>query len=689
MQGRADELSRDERRWWLALGGVGLGLTLAYALIPKQYAALREFGIYNVVTIGSWLAIFAGVRRYRPRASHAWTMIGLGLLCWSVGDIIWSVYDVARHGVPYPSVADGFYIAGYPLLAGGLAAAVRARRVEAEWKVVLDAAAVTISGLLLIWVYVVRPVLDDQSATTAAKVTSILYPAGDVVLTGVAALLFLGTVYRAVSMQLLLGGLAMTLVADAYYYTGPSPHGAKLIDALYLLSLTSFMLAALHPSMHALTDPHDESAGIDSRKRIVMLGVVLLVPPGVIVVQAWRDGPLYLSASVGCAIALILVALLRFDRMLAAVRRSETAARALSRFSAGLVAADDDAELVGTADRAVGEIVRHGTARVVEPPERAGTPHALVAPVRVEGVPVAEVIADVGPRELATVDEALSSVASQLALALERMRGLTRERELVESLRAQNEELAELDQMKNRFVSSASHELRTPLTSMVGYLELLLAGEAGELNDEQQHFLEIVSRNCDRLNRLVDDVLFVGRADSDRLTLEATQVDVGELVRGEIASQEAAARLKGIELRCDVRDDFPAITGDATRLTQVLDNLLTNAIKFTPAGGTVSATLTGDEEQVRIAVADTGVGIPADEVPRVFDRFFRASTSAVASGTGLGLAIVQMIAKAHGGSVSVTSDVGVGTTFTVELPVHPAAATPIMRATEQKEAAPT
>jgi signal transduction histidine kinase len=689
MQGRADELSRDERRWWLALAGLGLGLTLAYALIPTQYAALREFGIYNVVSIGSSLAIFAGVRRYRPRAAHAWTMIGLGLLCWSVGDVVWSVYDVASHSVPYPSVADGFYIAGYALLAGGLAAAVRARRVEAEWKVVLDAAAVTISGLLLIWVYVVRPVLDDQSATTAAKVTSILYPAGDVVLTGVAALLFLGTVYRAVSMQLLLGGLAMTLVADVYYYTGPSPHGTKLIDTLYLLSLTSFMLAALHPSMHALTDPHDESAGTDSRKRIVMLGVVLLVPPGVIVVQAWRDEPLHLSAAVGCAIALILVALLRFDRMLAAVRSSETAARALSRFSAGLVAADDDAELIDTADRAVGEIVRHGTARVVEPPERAGTPHTLVAPVRVEGVPVAQVIADVGPRELVTVDEALSSVASQLALALERMRGLTRERELVESLRAQNEELAELDQMKNRFVSSASHELRTPLTSMVGYLELLLAGEAGELNDQQQHFLEIVSHNCDRLNRLVDDVLFVGRADSDRLTLEATQVDVVELVRGEIASQEAAARLRGIELRCDVRDDFPAITGDATRLTQVLDNLLTNAIKFTPAGGTVSATLTGDERQVRIAIADTGVGIPADEVPRVFDRFFRASTSAVASGTGLGLAIAQTIAKAHGGSVSVTSDVGVGTTFTLELPVHPAAATPIMRATEQKEATPT
>jgi signal transduction histidine kinase len=126
--------------------------------------------------------------------------------------------------------------------------------------------------------------------------------------------------------------------------------------------------------------------------------------------------------------------------------------------------------------------------------------------------------------------------------------------------------------------------LRTPLTSMVGYLELLLGGEAGELNEDQRHFLEIVSRNCDRLNRLVDDVLFVGRADSDRLVLEPSGVDVAELARSQVESQQAVAQAKGLDLRFDAPDGLPEITGDATRLTQMLDNLLTNAIKFTPEG---------------------------------------------------------------------------------------------------------
>jgi signal transduction histidine kinase len=675
------------RSWW-AVGGTGLGLSLAYALVPERYTVFREFAIYNVVTVGSWVAVFVGIRRYRPRAPLAWTLIALALLVWSIGDIVWSAYDAASAAVPYPSAADFFYLAGYPLFAAGFYVSVRARRIEREWKVLLDAVAVTLAGLLVVWVYVIQPVLNETGTSWAAKLFSVLYPAGDVLLTGFAGLVFLGTSWQSRSMQLLLAGFAGTLAADIAYYRPPSMRGLGVGDTIYLVALTCFALAALHPSMRALTDPSDERT-LDSRKRLTLLGVVLAVPLIVITVQATRDEPLYLWASIGCGVALILLALLRFDRTLADRKRSEDDANALSRFSAELLGADDDAQLVATADRAVSELVRQGAAHVVEPPEPPGTPHAFVAPVSVEGVPVAEVVADVGPRELEAVDGPLTSVASQLALGLERARGLRREQEMVESLREQNEQFAELDRMKNRFVSSTSHELRTPLTSIVGYLELLLGGEAGELNDEQRHFLEIVNRNCTRLNRLVDDVLFVGRLDSDRLTLEPSEVDVVELVRAEVASQEAAARLKGLDLRCDLQSGGPlTITGDATRLTQLLDNLLSNAIKFTPAGGAVTTVVSGNAEQIRVAVSDSGVGIPADELPRIFERFFRASTSAVASGTGLGLPIVQAIAEAHGGKVSAASELGEGTTFTVELPVHPADDTLITRASTRKEAGP-
>jgi signal transduction histidine kinase len=221
---------------------------------------------------------------------------------------------------------------------------------------------------------------------------------------------------------------------------------------------------------------------------------------------------------------------------------------------------------------------------------------------------------------------------------------------------------------------------------MVGYLELLLGDEAGELNEDQRHFLGIVSRNCHRLNRLVDDVLFVGRADSDRLALEPSEVDVAELARAQVESQQAAAQAKRLELRFDAPDGVPEITGDATRLTQVLDNLLTNAIKFTPAGGTVTVAVTADDDRIRISVRDTGLGIPADEVPRIFERFFRASTTTAVAGTGLGLPIAQTIVEAHGGAISVESDVGKGTTFSVDLPVHPADDTLVMRGTKEKEA---
>jgi signal transduction histidine kinase len=295
-----------------------------------------------------------------------------------------------------------------------------------------------------------------------------------------------------------------------------------------------------------------------------------------------------------------------------------------------------------------------------------------------------ELVADGDPVLVRRARDALTTVVSQLVLAVERERLLEAEREAAEALAEQNERLIEIDRMKDQFVSSVSHELRTPLTSMVGYLELLVDADEEGLDDEERaHFLDIVNRNCLRLNRLVDDILFVARVDAGRLSLEREPVDFGELAAASVESARANAVTKGIDLRLAADGDLPRLEADPLRLTQMLDNLVSNAIKFTPEGGTVAVSVSPNSGGgVHLEISDTGVGIPADEIDKLFDRFFRASTSAVAQGTGLGLSIVKSIVDVHGGTVSVDSVEGVGTTFTVDLPTHmpsetPAAAEPL------------
>ena len=223
--------------------------------------------------------------------------------------------------------------------------------------------------------------------------------------------------------------------------------------------------------------------------------------------------------------------------------------------------------------------------------------------------------------------------------------------------------------MKDQFVSSVTHELRTPLTSMVGYLEIVRDGEAGELSDDQEHFLEIVDRNCHRLNDLIDDILLTARMDSGRFSLERQRVDLVELASAQVESIRAIATNGDVDVQLIVEDNPPPLWADPMRLGQMLDNLLSNVVKFTPAGGKVIVVVETNGESAWVEISDTGVGIPEDELGQLFERFYRASTATAVKGTGLGLSITKTIVEAHGGTIAVQSEVGVGTTFTVELPV--------------------
>jgi signal transduction histidine kinase len=229
----------------------------------------------------------------------------------------------------------------------------------------------------------------------------------------------------------------------------------------------------------------------------------------------------------------------------------------------------------------------------------------------------------------------------------------------------------ELDRLKDDFVATVSHELRTPLTSMMGFLEMIREGEAGQLTDDQKRFLAIVYRSSERLQRLVGDLLFVARLDASGLQLHFAPVRLDEIAREVVESSAALARSREIELDFELVD-VPSVLGDQERLLQLVGNLLSNALKFTPAGGTVTVRVFAEGGGAVLEVADTGIGIPADEQDRLFQRFFRSSTATQQAipGTGLGLVISRAIAEAHGGTIDVTSQVGAGTRFRVELPAQ-------------------
>lgn len=229
----------------------------------------------------------------------------------------------------------------------------------------------------------------------------------------------------------------------------------------------------------------------------------------------------------------------------------------------------------------------------------------------------------------------------------------------------------ESERLKDEFFALVSHELRTPLTSIIGYLELV-RDEEDDLPPDARRFLGVVDRNANRLLRLVGDLLFVAQVEAGRLSLERTDVTLAAVVTQSAEAARPAAERGRIELGADLAD-VPALAGDPDRLGQLVDNLLSNALKFTPEGGHVTVALRDDGDAAVIEVADDGVGVPAADQVHLFERFYRSSNavSAAMPGAGLGLAICRTIAEAHHGTIALRSTEGAGTTVTVRLPYDP------------------
>ncbi|RLB46372.1 MAG: histidine kinase [Deltaproteobacteria bacterium] len=267
-------------------------------------------------------------------------------------------------------------------------------------------------------------------------------------------------------------------------------------------------------------------------------------------------------------------------------------------------------------------------------------------------------------------------------------------RELAEkndALQSAYNRLKELDQLKSNFLATVSHELRTPLTSIIGYSEMLTSGIAGDLNEEQNEFVQTIHDKGDHLLSLIASLLDASKLEQGQLTLNRVPLDAGQLIRSVVTTIIPNAKKKGIAVESQVEEGVPTVIGDSIRIHQILQNLADNALKFTTKGGTIilgaratemmdddgggfgAVLMAASKPAVEFRIEDTGMGIAQDQVERIFDAFYQVDGSSTREhgGAGLGLSIVKRLIEAHGGSIRIESSVGVGTTFFVTIPEAP------------------
>lgn len=294
---------------------------------------------------------------------------------------------------------------------------------------------------------------------------------------------------------------------------------------------------------------------------------------------------------------------------------------------------------------------------------------------------IGQIIVDLGIIDSATRDAVITERITQLRAAL-----LEANQQLIEAnqqLEQRVEErtaelqramvkLAEVNQLKANLVANISHELRTPLTHLKGYLELMIAGDMGPLNDQQKTALAVIERSSERLSRLIEDLILFSVSERDKMLLTITPFAPDKSAMEAISKLTAKAKERSITLRLDCQNNLPAVTGDEEKISWVILQLLDNAIKFTKPGGVVCLQVKQVNQSVEVAILDTGIGIPDSQLTEIFESFFQldGSTTRKAGGTGLGLALAKKIIDAHGSTISVTSEVGKGSRFSFALKTY-------------------
>lgn len=546
----------------------------------------------------------------KPRIRNAWMLIALGMLSYTLADVSRSIIEIGLHQHPFPSIADIFYLATYPLVALGifLLPATPMSRWDKS-KTILDMMIISTTAILLYWLFIIGPSIEageNFSLSLLISFAYIVYPIMDMVLIFSLILLLFRKLAPKVDVRailLLAVGLLIMITGDAIYVFQSAQNTyatGNLLDTLFLAAIVFYGLAGVSQNTwSAGTSPN-------SQTHEFLLGQT-----------NWFRYLPYVAAGITYAL-LVWSYLYRITFLLPVL--CSFGGIVLLVLVRQMIVVDENIQLYSSAQK------------------------------------------EISDRKKAEND--LKKAHDELELQV-----LERTSELEKAYI----DLKKDDEIKSEFILTASHELRTPLTIISSYIQMFEGGMLGELDETQMDKIQVISSQLDHTIKLVEDMLDTSMLDLKKLKIYKSPARIEEIAKSVLEDISRLAETKKKTLSLKIETPLPIIDLDERRIKQVFNNLLTNAIKFTSDEGNIEVRIRDDEFDIRVSISDNGTGIRKEYQDKIFQKFFIGKGRSLireSQGMGLGLAIAKGIVESHEGNIWVESEYGKGSTFLFTIPKH-------------------
>ncbi len=663
-------------RLWIILLISGLALTVATVLLPPE--SIPRNVLYIGASLVALVVLLVAATRMPPSVRAVWW----GLFAYQVLAVLADWIMDIQHAIHEPAaslqVADAVFIAAYLPVIFVLVVLVRRVHPGRNREAWIDTLILAAAAAAVVGAFLIAPAVSESQASGLGLVLAVAFPLFDLLIVCALVWLIASTGRLNPALVLITGSfllyLAGDVLRDVSLSEGFTDQSWALYEGLHLGALVLMAAAATGPGARSIAaadiDPDIRATPL----RILALAVGVVTIPAILVFRLVGDVDAVTVALAVASAVIILLTIWRIALLVGVVEgQSRLTALVLDSAADGIVGLDDDgfvlfanlsarrmlrcreSDLVGYRFH---DIAHHHHPDGREYPWQDCPAGALLKSGEMGAVEGQHYFRRDGssfPVEIVVTPLVLDGV----------------HRGSVTSFRDVTERQA-IAEVQRQFVSIVSHELRTPLTSIKGSLQMLDSGLFGELSQDQQELVSMAVNNSDRLARLVNDILDLERLDSGRMPMAPQQVDAADLVEQSLAVVRGVATTAGVELQCEKPSDDVDLDlfVDPHRLGQVLVNLIGNAVKFSERGSQVRTVVTRADDRITINVVDHGRGIPEDQLQRVFDRFGQVEVGDAREhgGTGLGLAIAKEIVERSGGTIIVTSQLGQGSTFSVELP---------------------